>query len=98
MLFFDLVKSVHDWNAPASVHEFGHALGAAFEANLAYSIVIRLGNFSGATLISWVYSERMRVIPAMSETPTFDESKFTSRLLHVRDGYLVAIRTLNRFF
>lgn len=79
----------------APIREFGHFLEISFEANLAYSIVIRLGNLAGASISRWIERERIRVIPALSESTQFNEITFTNELERVRDKYQGYIRVLN---
>lgn len=79
----------------AHAHEFGHFLGASFEANLAYSVIIKLGDFAGASIVAWTEREMLRVIPALCETKEFNERAFASELENVRDKYRGFIGRLN---
>lgn len=78
----------------AEFYHLAHAIAVAFEANLAYSVVVNLGNLAGASINSWIDNERVRVVPAMCETPSFDEAAFVRDLEKVRDKYSKRISSL----
>jgi hypothetical protein len=95
MHFFFAMLSAGTWIPAAPIHEFGHFLSISFEANLAYSVVIRLGNFTGSSIFAWTEREMLRVIPALSETPLFNERTFTRELEDVRKKFRGYIEILN---
>jgi len=68
------------WHTTASLDQFGHVIGAAFEANLGYSILIKLGKFSDGRIGKWVDTEKLRIIPVMAENEKFNEEKFSKTL------------------
>jgi hypothetical protein len=95
MLGTDHIHAV--WSAFSDLRDFGHFLDAALDVNLGYSILLRLGNFSGKRIGAWVDREKLRVIPAMAETDSFDEAKFTSMLESVEKIFKRVIRIFNVF-
>jgi hypothetical protein len=60
--------------------DFGHALGAAFEVNLSYSLLLKLDVFSAGRLARWVDFEKLRVIPPLAEDTGFNAPAFSKRL------------------
>jgi hypothetical protein len=75
--------------------QFGHFLGAALAVNLGYSVLLRLGDFSGKRIGGWVDQEKVRIIPPMAETDGFNESKFTSDVDGLERKYKRRIRLGN---
>jgi len=81
----------------AEFHYLAHAIGTSFEANLAYSIVIHLGNLAGSPITDWIEKETVRVVSALCETTSFKEDTFRRELKEVQDKYKKYIATLNRW-
>jgi hypothetical protein len=78
MFFMDVVSEMLT-KTPDAI-DFCPAIEASFAINLAYTILFKFGKFSGVSLDLWANREQLRVIPAMAETPTFNEPKFQNGL------------------
>lgn len=60
--------------------EFGHALAIAFEINIGYSILLRLGKFATSRIQGWVDSEKLRIIPPLAEDQGFNPGNVHKQL------------------
>lgn len=83
MVLFGL-ENLDIWEKTAPLSAFTSTLGSAFAANLFYSIVARLGRFSGRRIDIWISGQRVRVFSALAENPKFDGPAFTERGSRVR--------------
>jgi hypothetical protein len=64
----------------APLSEFGHILGVAFEINLGYSILLRLGRFATGRIQRWSDAEKLRIIPPLCEDPGFNPANVHNEL------------------
>ena len=80
----------------AEFHEFGHAISVAFEANVAYTIVIQLSRIVWAPINAWIVDERARVMAALSETPSFNKRAFEKLLFGVLERSKGRARRMNQ--
>lgn len=78
------------------LHYFGHAIAVSFEANLAYSIVIRFSNIVRVPIEAWIETQNKRAVLVMSDTETFDTDEFERSLQAVRKTFNSGIDVLNR--
>src|ERR1700749_4228381 len=81
---FGLQDIFTSWSATADLKSFEHALEVSFEANLAYSFLLRLWRFSDNIIHRWRKNEELRVLPAVAENPLFNAPKFMQTLDHVQ--------------
>lgn len=80
----------------AELSGFGAALEVSVAINFAYSVLINFGRLSGQTIGRWVDREKLRVIPAMSETKTFNLAGFVTGLDQIESKALSAFKWVNR--
>jgi len=72
---------------PPAFREFGNTLGVSFEANLANSVLLTLGNFTGAFVHGWSEKESRRVTGVLSETKAFQHKTFQKKLDEAEQSY-----------
>lgn len=79
---FGVESIIGGWNNAAPLREFGHALEAAFDANLGYSFLFKLWQFNNRRIETWVDGEKLRVIPVVADNATFRSDRF----IRILDG------------
>lgn len=86
------------WNRTVYLADFDGALDISFALSLAYSILLKLGNFSGSSLDIWVFKEKIRVIPPLADNDKFNSPKFERTLDKCRDRFKAFFYFVNIFF
>jgi hypothetical protein len=69
------------WTSSAQLSDFAPLIDVSIALNLAYSILLRLGNFSGKSLEDWILLEKTRVIGPLADDPTFDAARYELGLI-----------------
>jgi hypothetical protein len=68
------------WTSSARLSDFAALLDVSIALNLAYSVLLRLGNFSGKSLEDWILLEKARVIAPLADDLTFDAASYEKML------------------
>jgi hypothetical protein len=70
-------------------------LEAAFAVNLAYPILVEFKKFTGRIIGDWADLEKVRVIPAMAETASFDPEAFIADIDGIEARCVSKVRWAN---
>ena len=85
------------WSQTAPLPLFSGAIEISLAINFAYSVLLKLGKFSGSRVDQWVDDEKLRVMPPLSENEHSSEKKFTREINSIRDNFKLAISIMNVF-
>lgn len=75
------------WNQESDLEDLFSAVEASIGVNLAYSVLFKLGRFTGSLIHVWAVRENIRANAEMAENPHFEPAKFDQSLGRINRGF-----------